>query len=169
MGLFIVLDSLSNGLDKLSKLLYLIVRMQVHMNNNPPVSTTERLIQDILSQDDIVLTVSSGAAICEAKAEKGMPFRILENWVTIGDENRPWHIHLNISEISEARFVKEKGHENKMNYSVRFADSKGEYKMRVYFTNIYNANGELDGEKLARYEGLFAKYGSREVIPLKRV
>lgn len=141
--------------------------MQVHMNNNPHVLTIERLIQDILSQDDIVLTVSSGAAICEAKVEKGMPFRILENWVTIGDENRPWHIHLNISEISEARFVKEKGHENKMNYSVRFADSKGDYKMRAYFTNIYNTNGELDNEKIARYEGLFAKYGIKESIPLK--
>lgn len=141
--------------------------MQVGMNDNSSLSTAEQIIRDILSQDDIVLTVSNGSAICEAKAGKGTPFKVLENWVTISDENRPWHIHLNISEISEARFVKEKGHENKMNYSVRFADSKGEYKMRAYFTNIYNADGELDKEKLARYEGLFAKYGSRESIPLK--
>lgn len=154
-------------LDKLSKTLYLCAGMQVCMNDNSSFSIAEQLIKDILSQDDIVLTVSSGSAICEAKAEKGMQLRILENWATIGDENRPWHIHLNVSEIAEARFVKEKGHENKMNCSVRFADSKGEYKMRAYFTNIYSASGELDNEKLARYEALFAKYGRRESIPLK--
>jgi hypothetical protein len=31
--------------------------------------------------------------------EKGLPFRIREKWATIGDENRPWHIHLNMDEV----------------------------------------------------------------------
>jgi hypothetical protein len=31
----------------------------------------------------------------------------LEKWATIGDEDRPWHIHLNMDEVVQARFVKE--------------------------------------------------------------
>jgi hypothetical protein len=36
-----------------------------------------------------------------------LPFRIRDKWATIGDDNRPWHVHLNMDEVVEARFVKE--------------------------------------------------------------
>jgi hypothetical protein len=66
-----------------------------------------QVISDILSQQDILLSVNSGSGISEARVEKGLPFRIREKWATIGDEDRPWHIHLNMDEIVQARFVKE--------------------------------------------------------------
>lgn len=56
------------------------------------------LITDILAQENILLSVNSGSGICEARVEKGLPFRIREKWATIGDESRPWHIHLNLDE-----------------------------------------------------------------------
>ena len=38
---------------------------------------------------------------------KSLPFRIREQWATIGDETKNWHIHVNIQETVEAKFVKE--------------------------------------------------------------
>jgi hypothetical protein len=62
-----------------------------------------QLISDILSQQDILLSVNSGSgSIAETRIENGLPFRIKDKWATIGDENRPWHIHLNMDEVVEA-------------------------------------------------------------------
>ena len=58
------------------------------------LNTTEGLFAEILAQDNILLSVNSGNGICEARVEKGLSFRIREKWATIGDESRPWHIHL---------------------------------------------------------------------------
>jgi hypothetical protein len=46
------------------------------------------------SQRDILLSVNSGSGIAEVKVETGLPFRIKDNWATIGDEDRAWYIHL---------------------------------------------------------------------------
>jgi hypothetical protein len=54
-----------------------------------------------------VFSVNSESRICEARIEKGLSFRIRDKWATIGDESGTWHIHLNMEEIKEARFVKE--------------------------------------------------------------
>jgi hypothetical protein len=55
-----------------------------------------QLISDRLSQQDILLLVNSGSDIPKVRVEKGLPFRIRGKWATIEDENRPWHIHLNM-------------------------------------------------------------------------
>ena len=86
-----------------------------------------KLISDILSQQDILLSVNSGSGISEARVEKGLPFRIREKWATIGDEDRPWHIHLNMDEVVQARFVKEARSDGRQSYSIRFFDPKGEF------------------------------------------
>ena len=69
-------------------------------------ATAEKLISDILSQDDVILSINSGSGICEARVEKNLPFRIREQWATIGYEDRSWHIHLNLEEFKD-RFVTE--------------------------------------------------------------
>ena len=75
-------------------------------NKSNNISATE-LFSEILAQENILLSVNSGSGICEVRVEKGLPFRIREKWATIGDESRPWHIHLNMEEVIEAKFVKE--------------------------------------------------------------
>jgi hypothetical protein len=56
-----------------------------------------QLISDILSQQNILLSDNSGSDIPEARVERWLPFRIRGKWATIEeDENRPWHIHLNM-------------------------------------------------------------------------
>jgi putative heme iron utilization protein len=132
-----------------------------------PYDLAYKLISDILSQQDILLSVNSGSGISEARVEKGLPFRIREKWATIGDEDRPWHIHLNMDEVVQARFVKEPRSDARQSYSIRFFDSKGNLSMRANFTKMYDSNGNLIKEKVANFDKIYAKYGRKELLSLK--
>jgi putative heme iron utilization protein len=132
-----------------------------------PYDLAYKLISDILSQQDILLSVNSGSGISEARVEKGLPFRIKEKWATIGDEDRPWHIHLNMDEVVQARFVKEPRSDARQSYSIRFFDSKGNLSMRANFTKMYDSIGNLIKEKVAKFDEIYAKYGSKELLSLK--
>lgn len=132
-----------------------------------PYDLAYKLISDILSQQDILLSVNSGSGISEARVEKGLTFRIKEKWATIGDEDRPWHIHLNMDEVVQARFVKEPRSDARQSYSIRFFDSKGNLSMRANFTKMYDSNGNLIKEKVAKFDEIYAKYGSKELLSLK--
>jgi putative heme iron utilization protein len=137
------------------------------MGQDTPYDIAYQLISDILSQQDILLSVNSGSGISEARVEKGLPFRIREKWATIGDEDRPWHIHLNMDEVVQARFVKEARSDGRQSYSIRFFDPKGNLSMRANFTKIYDSNGNLVKEKVAKFDEMYTKYGSKELLSLK--
>ncbi len=137
------------------------------MGQDAPYDIAYRLISDILSQQDILLSVNSGSGISEARVEKGLPFRIREKWATIGDEDRPWHIHLNMDEVVQARFVKESRSDGRQSYSIRFFDPKGNLSMRANFTKMYDSNGDLVREKVAKFDEMYSKYGSKELLLLK--
>jgi putative heme iron utilization protein len=128
-----------------------------------------QLISDILSQQDMLLSVNSGSGIAEARVEKGLPFRIREKWATIGDEDRPWHIHLNMDEVVQARFVKEARSDGRQSYSIRFFDPKGNLSMRANFTKMYDSNGNLVKEKVAKFDEMYTKYGSKELLSLRKL
>jgi putative heme iron utilization protein len=137
------------------------------MGQDTPNDIAYQLISDILSQQDILLSVNSGSGISEARVEKGLPFRIREKWATIGDEDRQWHIHLNMEEIVQARFVKEARSDGRQSYSIRFFDPKGNLSMRANFTKMYDSNGNLLKEKVAKFDEMYTKYGSKELLSLK--
>jgi hypothetical protein len=59
------------------------------MEHNAKYDVARELISDILSQRDVLLSVNSGSGIAELKIETGLPFRIKDNWATIGDDDRP--------------------------------------------------------------------------------
>ena len=136
------------------------------MGQDIPYDLAYQLISDILSQQDIILSVNSGS-IAEARVEKGLPFRIKEKWATIGDDNKPWHIHLNMDEVVEARFVKEPRSDGRQSYSIRFFDSKGNLSMRANFTKMYDSNGDLVNEKVAKFDEMYTKYGNKELLSLR--
>src|SRR5678816_2797122 len=75
------------------------------------------LISDILKTDDVLLSINSGGGICEARVEKGTPFKIKDRWATIGEDKGPWHIHLNVEKVKEAKFVQEPRTDGKNSYS----------------------------------------------------
>jgi Haem utilisation ChuX/HutX len=94
--------------------------------HNVSDTTFEDIINDILSQDNIMLSVKSTGAVCEVNTEMNLPLRVSDQFATIGDETRPWHIHVNLFETKEARFVIEENKTNGRNsYSIRFYDPKG--------------------------------------------
>ena len=127
-----------------------------------------KLISEILSQQDILLSVNSGSGIAEVRVEKGLPFKIKDKWATIGGEDRPWHIHLNMEEVVEARFVKEsKSPDGRQSYSIRFFNSSGDLSMRANFVKFYDSNGNLIKEKVAKFDEMYVKHGRREVLSLR--
>jgi putative heme iron utilization protein len=138
------------------------------MGSDTSYDLAYQLISDILSQQDILLSVNSGSSIAEARVEKALPFRIREKWATIGNENRPWHIHLNMKEVVQARFVKEPRSDGRQSYSIRFFDSYGNLSMRANFTKLYDSNGNLVKEKAAKFDEIYTKYGSKESLSLIR-
>jgi putative heme iron utilization protein len=133
-----------------------------------PNAMTEKLISDILSQDDIMFSINSGSGICEVRIEKNLPFRIREQWATIGYEDRSWHIHLNLEEIAEARFVRETRTNGMISFSIRFFDSKGNLAMRANFVKMYDKQGNIIQDRVAKYVDIFKKYGEEEIVYLGR-
>ena len=111
--------------------------------------------------------MNSGNGICEARVEEGLTFRIREKWATIGDESRPWHIHLNMEEVKEARFVKEARSDGRQSYSIRFFDSKGNLAMRANFIGLYDSDGNLIKDKIDRYDEIHRKFGGKDSLLLK--
>ena len=127
------------------------------------------LISDILSQQEILLSINSGSgSIVEARIEKGLPFRIKDKWATIGAEERPWHIHLNMDEVTEARFIKEaRSSDGRQSYSVQFFNPKGDLLMRANFTKLYDSEGKLLKEKVTKFDEMYMKYGSKKSLSLR--
>ena len=72
------------------------------MEDNTKYNVARELISDILSQQDVSLSVNRESGVAELKIETGLPFRIKDKWTTIGDDDRPWHLNLNMDEVVEA-------------------------------------------------------------------
>ena len=134
--------------------------------NAPTGTTFEELVRDIILLDDIMLSIKSDGAIAEVKLEKDSPFRVREKWATIGDEKGPWHVHVNIQEAKEAKFIIESSEDGRKRYSIRFFNSENRLILRVNFMKMYTAENEVIKESLTRYENLFSKYGEKETIEL---
>ena len=132
------------------------------------MTTFEEIMKDILEQDNILFSVRSGSAVCETRTEQGLPFRIREQWATIGDETKSWHIHVNIQETVEARFVKEnKSESGKASFSIRFYDKNGNLTLRANFVKMYDSMNVIIQERVSKYEEIFSKYGRRDTLLLE--
>lgn len=134
--------------------------------NGPKRTTFEELVKDIILLDDVMLSIRSVGAIAEVRLEKDISFRVREQWATIGDEKGPWHVHVNIQEAKEAKFIIESSEDGRKRYSIRFFNSENRLILRVNFMKMYTAENEVIKESLTRYENLFSKYGEKETIEL---
>ncbi len=124
----------------------------------------KELVSDILDTDSIMFSVNSGSGICEVKSERGLPVRVSDKWLTIGNDDKPWHIHLNLESVTTAKFIIEERQNGMNGYSIRFFDSQGNIIMRANFVKMYDDNGNLISKKYERYDELFTKYGNKEII-----
>jgi putative heme iron utilization protein len=72
-----------------------------------------------------------------------------------------------MDEVVEARFVKEPRSDGRQSYSIRFFDSIGHLSMRANFIKLYDNNGKLIIEKVAKFDGIHMKHGGREILSLR--
>jgi len=129
--------------------------------------TFEDIINDILPHDNVMFSVRSSGAVCEVNAEKNLLLRVREQYATIGDESRPWHIHVNLNNTKEARFVIENKSDDRKSYSIRFFDLEGNLVLRANFIKMYDSSNALIREKYLAYEQIFSKYGNKQSLFLK--
>jgi len=127
----------------------------------------EDLLRDIVKEENVLISLNTGGAIIEMRVSKELPFRVSENWITIGDDHGPCHMHINKNEIKEVKFVKE-DKETRVSYSIRLLNAKGERILAAFFTKMYDDSGNPVQERINRYEQIFKKYGSREAIALQK-
>jgi len=142
----------------LRKTPYQIHDMTLTIDNNESDTTFEDIISYILAQDNVMLSVKSAGAICEINTEMNLPLRVSDQYATIGDETRPWHIHVNLNETKEARFVIENKTNGRNSYSIRFFDSKGNLVLRANFVRMYDSSNTLIQGTLLAYEKIFSNY-----------
>jgi len=135
--------------------------------DNKSYTAFEHIINDILSQENVMLSVKSSGAICEVNTEMNLSLRVSDQYATIGDETRPWHIHVNLFETKEARFVIENKTNGRNSYSIRFFDSKGNLVLRANFVRMYDSSNTLIQERHLAYEKIFAKYGKKQDLVLR--
>lgn len=123
-------------------------------------------MRDIVMEENVLMSVNTGGAVIEMRISKDLPFRVRENWITIGDDQGPCHMHINKNEVKEVRFVKE-NKQTRISYSIRLLNAKGERVLAAFFTRMQDEDGKPIQERLDRYEQIFKKYGSREAIELQ--
>ncbi len=130
------------------------------------IASFEDLIKDILLLNDIIISVRSAGAVAELRLDKDTPFRIRDQWATIGDEKGQWHAHINIHEVKEARFIIEDKEDGRKSYSIRFFNSNDDLILRINFLKMYTPEKTIIPENISRYEKLFSKYGEKESLSL---
>ena len=69
-----------------------------------------------------------------------------------------------MDEVVQATFVKEPRSDVRQSYSIRFFDSKGNLLMRSNFTKMYDSSGNKVEEKIAKFDEMYSKYGSKELL-----
>lgn len=122
----------------------------------------KQIFDDLLKIDDILIVVKNQGAVSEIKSGF-LSIRQKDNWITIGDDKGPCHMHINADQISKARFVIEEKTE-RTSYSVMFFDKNDERVLAIFFTKMYDENKNLNQKRKSLFDNLFKKYGSKETI-----
>lgn len=115
------------------------------------------ILSDLLKIDDILLIIKNNAAISEIRSNS-LHIKQKEKWITIGENDGPAHMHINIELIQTAEFVEEK-RPDRTSFSVQFFDQNHERILSAFFTKMYGENNHPDFERKKIYEKLCQKYG----------
>ncbi len=121
----------------------------------------EELLNDIVNEEHIIAAISNGNAISETLISN-LPIKVSEEWIRIGVEGAS-HIHIKKNVIRFVKFVREERSNGRISFSIRLLDEQKERILAIYFTDMYEDN-QLRRDRVAKYERIFNKYGSREII-----
>jgi len=101
----------------------------------------KEILSDLLKIDDVLFVNKNLGAVSEIKSNS-LSIRQKENWITIGENDGPCHMHINSDFIKTAEFITEQKPE-RTSFSVRFFDDKGERILAGFFTKMYDENKNL--------------------------
>ncbi len=120
------------------------------------------LLEDIVKINDILLIVRTGGAIIEMRSNS-LDLKQKDNWITIGDNDGPCHMHVDTNTVTKAQFAQEQK-EDRTSYSIRFFDKENQKLMSAVFAKMYDDKMNLKPERKRLYYELFTKYGSKETV-----
>jgi len=116
------------------------------------------ILSDLVKIDDILLIVKNTSATSEIKSNS-LNIKQRENWITIGGNDNPAHMHINSEMVKKIEFIQEEKPE-RTTFSVRFFDSEGNRVLAAFFTKMYDDQKNLNFARKKVYEDLCKKYGS---------
>ena len=120
------------------------------------------ILSDLVKIENVLFVIKSNGAVSEIRSNM-LNIRQKEKWINIGENDGPCHMHVNSELIKKAEFVKEQKPQ-RISFSVRFYDENDERVLAAFITKMYDDTMNIIPERLKSYEGLFEKYGSKDVI-----
>ncbi|HET6590433.1 MAG: hemin-degrading factor [Candidatus Nitrosocosmicus sp.] len=126
----------------------------------------EDIFKDVLFLENIMISIRNDGGVAELRIDRNTPFRVNGQYATIGDEKGSWHVHINTTQVREAKFVIEEKENGNKSYSLRFFNSNNSLVLRVNFMKMYTSDNVPIQESLIQYNRLFAKYGGKELLTL---
>ena len=118
----------------------------------------KEILADLLKIDDILFVIKGGGAVSEIRSNS-LGIRQKEQWIIIGENDGPCHMHINSETIKKAKFITEEKPE-RTSFSVRFFDDKDERVLGAFFTKMYDENKNIKPDRKKLYDEMFSKYGS---------
>lgn len=118
----------------------------------------KEILADLLKIDDILFVIKGGGAVSEIRSNS-LGIRQKDQWITIGENDGPCHMHINSESIKKAKFITEEKPE-RTSFSVRFFDDKDERVLGAFFTKMYDENKNIKPDRKKLYDEMFSKYGS---------
>ena len=119
----------------------------------------KELLSDIINVDDVLFIIKSNGATSEIRSNS-LSIKQNDQWITIGDNDGPCHMHVNHDLIKNAEFIVEEKPE-RTSFSVRFFDNNNERVLACFFTKMYDENKNLKLERKKLYDDLLEKYGQK--------
>jgi putative heme iron utilization protein len=117
------------------------------------------LLADIVRVDDVLLIVKSNGVTSEMRSNS-LSIRQKEQWITMGENEGPCHMHVNVDIIKNVEFVMEKK-PDRTSYSVRFFDENGTRILGCFFTKMYDQSKKIKLEREKLYTEIQEKYGQK--------
>ena len=121
------------------------------------------LLSDIIAVDDVLLIVKSNGATSEMRSNS-LSIKQKDQWITIGDNDGPCHMHINSNMIKKAEFIMKEKLE-RTSFSVRFFDENGERILACFFTKMYDEKKNLLEQRKKIYDDVLEKYGQKIEFP----
>jgi len=117
----------------------------------------KEILADLLKVDDILFVIKGGGAVSEIRSNS-LGIRQKDQWITIGENDGPCHMHINSESIKKAKFITEEKPE-RTSFSVRFFDDKDERVLGAFFTKMYDENKNIKPDRKKLYDEMLSKYG----------